>query len=80
MAVELIDEENDDYIETPDYQLELDDLAISDILLELPSKFLCNDDCKGLCQNCGKNLNKGECDCSKSNVDPRLDILKQLID
>lgn len=80
LALELIDEENDDYIETPDYQLELDDLAMSDILLELPAKILCREDCKGLCQSCGKNLNKGECDCNKSNIDPRLDILKQLID
>ncbi len=80
LALKLIDGENDDYIEALDYQLELDDLAMSDILLELPAKMLCKEDCKGLCQSCGKNLNKGECDCNKLNIDPRLDILKQLID
>ena len=80
LAVELMDEENDDYIETPDYQLEIDDLAVSDILLELPKKFLCKDDCKGLCQKCGQNLNEGDCGCCKAPVDPRLEILKQIID
>ena len=76
----LADEENDDYIETPDFTLELDDVVISDIFLSLPSKNLCRDDCKGLCQICGQNLNNGECSCDKRQTDPRLEILKQLID
>lgn len=80
LAVQLADDGNDDYIETPEYTLELDDLVISDVLLNLPSKNLCRDDCRGLCQNCGKNLNEGDCGCDKKKVDPRLEILKQLMD
>ena len=80
LAAELTDEENDDYIETSDYTLELDGVVISDILLNLPSKILCKDDCKGLCPDCGKNLNEGDCDCEKQRVDSRLEILKQLIE
>lgn len=80
LAVTLIDDENDDYIETPDYTLELDEVVVSDILLNLPSKILCSDDCKGICPECGKNLNRGECDCEKTQIDSRLEILKQLID
>ncbi len=80
LAVSLENDENDDYIETPDYKLELDDLVISDVLLNLPSKNLCKKDCKGLCQDCGKNLNFGDCDCGKGQIDSRLEILKQLID
>lgn len=80
LAVSLIDDENDDYIETPDYTLELDDVVVSDILLNLPSKILCTDDCKGICPECGKNLNRGECGCNKTQIDSRLEILKQLID
>ncbi len=76
----LSDSEDDDYIEVPDFELELDDLVVSDILLELPGKYLCSEDCKGLCFDCGCNLNKGECNCKKGNIDPRLEILKQLID
>ena len=80
LATELIDEENDEYIETPDYTLELDDVVISDILLNLPSKTLCKDDCRGLCPDCGQNLNEGDCGCGKRKLDSRLEILKQLID
>ena len=79
LAVDLNDEENDDYIETPDYQLDLDELAISDILLELPSKWLCKEDCKGLCHKCGHNLNQSDCSCEKTVVDSRLEILKQFM-
>ena len=80
LATELIDELNDDYIETPDYTLELDEVVVSDILLNLPKKYLCREDCKGLCLYCGKNLNQGNCDCEKRPTDSRLEILKQLID
>lgn len=80
LATELIDEENDDYIETPDYTLELDEVVISDILLNLPSKMLCRDDCKGLCPDCGANLNEGDCGCNIQKIDPRLEALKDLID
>lgn len=80
LVTSLVGEGDDDYIEAPDFTVELDDLITADILLELPNKFLCRDDCKGLCQKCGSNLNKGDCDCDKRNIDPRLEILKQLVD
>ena len=76
----LVDETNDDYIETPDFTLELDDVVISDIILNYPQKFLCKEDCKGVCQHCGKNLNEGDCGCNKKSIDPRLEILKQLME
>lgn len=70
----------DDYIETPDFTLELDEVVISDILLTLPLKTLCKEDCRGLCPQCGANLNLGECGCDRRTVDPRLEILKQFMD
>ncbi len=76
----LNNEENDSYIEVQDYQLDLDELIRADILLELPTKFLCRSDCKGICPQCGKNLNDGSCGCIKHQVDPRLEVLKKLID
>ena len=42
----------------------------------LPTKVLCSEDCKGLCPNCGKNLNEGECNCQNEMTDPRLDALR----
>lgn len=80
LAQTLVDDGNDDYIETPDMTLELDETVISDILLSLPQKNLCKEDCKGLCQQCGKNLNEGDCSCDKKQIDPRLEILKQLME
>ncbi|WP_295152840.1 DUF177 domain-containing protein [uncultured Ruminococcus sp.] len=55
----------DDYIVCQDNVLELDELVISDLLLQLPTKILCKEDCKGLCYKCGKDLNEGDCDCPK---------------
>lgn len=48
--------------------------------MNLPSKHLCDEQCRGLCQGCGKNLNIEECTCSKKNIDPRLAVLKKLLD
>ncbi len=75
----LSNDENDDFILLQQYQLPLDDLVLTDVLLELPYKSLCKEDCKGLCSSCGKNLNEGPCDCKPNTTDPRLEVLKQLI-
>ena len=80
LVATLEDEENDDYILLDQYQLDLADLTMADILLELPYKSLCREDCRGLCPMCGKNLNEGLCGCTRQSVDPRLDVLRQLLE
>ena len=45
----------------------------------METKFLCSEDCKGLCPRCGKNLNLGPCGCRKE-PDPRFAVLEQLLD
>lgn len=45
-------------------------------ILSLPPKVLCSPDCKGLCPNCGQNLNAGRCSCKEEEEDPRLAVLK----
>lgn len=60
------EDESEEYILCKDNVLDLDELAISDLLLQLPSKILCKEDCKGLCFVCGQNLNEATCECSKS--------------
>ena len=62
-----------------DDKLDLDRLVISDIQLDFPLKFLCCEECEGLCPTCGANLNKEKCDCNKNNIDPRLEALKELL-
>ena len=79
----LADDPEDD--ENPDiYVIEGNGINVSEILetafiLDMETKFLCTEDCKGLCSTCGKNLNEGPCDCRKP-VDPRLAVLGQLLD
>ncbi|MCL2618347.1 MAG: DUF177 domain-containing protein [Defluviitaleaceae bacterium] len=47
------------------------------IILFIPQKVLCGEDCKGLCSSCGENLNNQNCDC-EPEIDPRFDVLKDL--
>ena len=74
-----VSEDNDDYIIIEDKKVDLRPTVEEEIMLEMPSRTLCKDDCLGLCQKCGKNLNEGDCDCDKKEVDPRLAILKTLL-
>ncbi len=48
------------------------------ILLGMDSRYLCREDCKGLCAKCGHDLNEGPCGCEEE-IDPRLSVLKQLL-
>jgi len=48
-------------------------------ILGIPLHPLCRPGCRGLCSQCGQNLNKGECDCQTDKIDPRLAILKDLL-
>ena len=59
--------------------ISLAELIREQLLLLLPVKPLCNDDCAGLCPSCGQNLNEGSCTCSKETLDPRLSVLGQLL-
>jgi len=58
-------------------ELYLDDIIVDNIILSLPMKPLCSEDCKGICPQCGQDLNQGECDCEIETVDPRLAKLKE---
>ena len=79
ILVTALENEDSDFVLLQDYQLPLDELVQDDILLELPYKSLCREDCRGLCPQCGKNLNEGLCGCSTKTEDPRLAVLKQLL-
>ncbi len=73
------DDDTDDYIIVSDMKLEIKELTLEDIYLALPSKFLCSEDCKGVCPSCGVNLNVQSCSCKKE-IDPRLESLLSLFD
>lgn len=79
LASELQDEENPDYFLLEGDELDLEELLETVFILNMDTRFLCREDCKGLCSRCGKNLNEGPCDCRKGS-DPRLAVLEQLLD
>ena len=57
-------------------ELYLNEIVVDNIILALPMKPLCSDNCKGICPECGQDLNEGDCDCEVEAVDPRLAKLK----
>ena len=79
LAADLEDEENPDIFPLDGNFLDLDDVLETCFILNTDAKFLCNEDCAGLCSRCGKNLNEGSCTCGKE-IDPRLAVLQQLLD
>ena len=58
--------------------VDLTDQMREDIILELPQRALCAEDCKGLCPHCGKDLNQGSCRCKQSRGDLRWHALDNL--
>ena len=58
--------------------VDLDELVREQIMLALPSRRLCREECKGLCPKCGADLNAGGCDCERGEVDPRWSALAGL--
>lgn len=79
LVFELNDEDNDEFILVENKELDLDALICEDTVLSLPFTFLCKEDCKGICSQCGKNLNEGACGCKKP-IDPRMAALLDLLD
>jgi uncharacterized protein len=71
----------DEDLETSYYrddQIDLNELLREQFYLALPMKPLCREGCRGLCPQCGTNLNEAVCDCAPAWEDPRLAPLKQL--
>ena len=56
-------------------QLDMNALISEQVVLEIPMKPVCREECKGLCDLCGADLNEGGCDCQPRSVDPRLAVL-----
>lgn len=90
-GIEFILEMDDDKIgaeiQDDDYQFisketityDLNSRVREAMILTLPIKPLCQEDCKGLCQFCGTNLNEKTCNCVRETVDPRWNKLKELL-
>lgn len=60
--------------------LNLGPLVRETALLSVPIQTVCRDECQGLCIECGANLNASDCGCVDENIDPRMAVLKQLLE
>jgi uncharacterized protein len=58
--------------------IELADLVREEIILAMPGHTLCQEQCKGLCPDCGTDLNLSSCDCATKQIDSRWEKLKDL--
>lgn len=72
------EDDADSFIVVDNMRLDVEQLVAEDIYLSLPSKFLCKEDCRGLCPECGADLNEGSCGCKKP-IDPRWSALSELL-
>ena len=59
--------------------LDLAPFLREDMILSRPMRPLCKPDCKGICPQCGKDLNEGPCDCVKEDINPQMAVLKKLL-
>ena len=60
------------------YNLDVDLLFYDEILIDFPLKVLCKENCKGICNVCGTNLNYGTCDCESTGTDPRMSVIRDI--
>lgn len=75
--VEVLNPEEDDAYIYEGNVVDIEKPLIDNIILALPTKIICSEDCKGLCKHCGANLNLKSCSCVESEiVDSRMEILK----
>jgi len=79
LVTERQNADNDKLILVEDNSLDLSEIVINNILIGMPLKSLCRENCKGLCPKCGKDLNLGDCDCPKKEIDSRFAVLKELL-
>lgn len=70
------EDDNQDFMEG--YQLNAEKLIYNEMLINRPLKVLCREDCKGICMQCGKDLNEGKCQCDTFVPDPRMAAIKDI--
>ncbi len=77
---DLTEDRLDDYAIIEDGFLDMDEPLLEELEMEFPLRFLCKEDCRGLCPKCGQNLNEAECGCVTKEIDPRLAPLQKILD
>lgn len=80
--LDLTSQEEEKRMDEADYMigtdLDVDKLIFGEILVSWPMKVLCKEDCRGICKRCGANLNTTECQCQKTEPDPRMAAIQDI--
>ncbi len=69
----------DEWISFKNEVIDIEPEVLKSLIMAMPMKILCDQNCRGLCPSCGQNLNTGKCACSHEDIDPRLAELRELI-
>lgn len=80
LAEELANEDEEEFLLLEDGHLELSETVRGQLLTEMPYRFLCKEDCKGLCPKCGCDLNVERCSCDTHEIDPRWAALSSFFE
>ena len=77
---EQLEDNVDEYVIIENGELNVDEELREALILAFPMRLLCSQDCQGLCPKCGKPRKEGACGCPEREIDPRLAILRTLLD
>ena len=78
--VDDAEEKEEEFVVVENGMLDIDKQLSEILLLDFPTRVLCKEDCKGLCQKCGKDLNEGECACPTKELNPAFAKLLSMFD
>ena len=76
----LANDDEDEFIIMENSSIDIDEIVRSALILDSPTRYLCREDCKGLCPKCGCDLNLRDCGCDVGDRDSRWDVLKDFFD
>lgn len=74
----VVDDEDYAYFKGNDLSVDISEFVRQALILAISLKPVCREDCRGLCDDCGANLNLSDCTCSEDKIDPRWDALRDL--
>lgn len=70
---------DEDVIVISGEEIDIYDIILNSFLMNVPGKYLCREDCRGLCIKCGADLNLGDCGCENDDIDPRWAKLAEIM-
>ena len=79
-GVEAVADEDDQVEFFENNRIDLGPLIREQLMMAVPMKGLCREECRGLCPICGQDLNQGTCQCQVEETDPRLAVLRDLLE